>query len=128
MSADDVKPWIDMLVTLLSAGGLGGIFLAVLGWMKAKHERPAHIAPDPSMGSGALAQLGGMVMGRQTGEEIILALNAIAASQDRCTLVREKEIRVAQELSDVRHREMRTLNDHLDTLCDRLKNLPGCGA
>lgn len=128
MSADEVKPWIDMLVTLLSAGGLGGIFLAVLGWMKAKHERPSHIASDPNVGPGALAQIGGMVMGRQTADELILGLNAMASAQDRCTLVREKEIRVAQELAEMRHREFRTLNDHLDTLCDRLKNLPGCGA
>jgi len=127
MSADEVKPWIDLLVTLLTGGGVGGIILAMLGYMKAKRERPPHIA-DPNVGGGALAQIGGMVMGRQTADEMIAALNSIAAAQDRCTLVREKEIRVAQELGETRHREIRVMNDRLDTLCDRLKNLPGCSA
>jgi len=117
-----------MLVALMSVGGGGAVLLAVVGWMKAKHEKPAHIADPPGVGSSGMAALGGMVMGRQLGEDIVTALNNMAASQDRCTLVREQEIRQAREIGDMRHREMRTLNDHLDTLCDRLKNLPGCGA
>ena len=128
MSADEVKQWVDMLIALMAPASLGGIILAAIGYWRAKQERPAHIAPDPGVGSTALAHLGGMVMGRQTGEEIILALNAIAASQDRCTLVREKEIRVAQEIAETRHREARMLNDNLDRLCDRLKGVAGLGA
>jgi len=123
MSADDVKPWIDLLVTLLTGGGVGGILLAVIGWMKAKREKPDHVAAEPTVGQNALAHIGGMVMGRQLGEEIVTNLAALAASQDRCTLVREQEIRLAREISDQRHGEMRKLNDHLDTLCDRLKNI-----
>jgi len=128
MSADDVKPWVDMLIALMSVGGGGAVLLAVIGWMKAKHEKPAHIADPPGVGSAGMAALGGMVMGRQLGDDIVSGLNALAASQDRCTLVREQEIRLAREISDLRHGEMRKLNDHLDTLGDRLKNLPGCGA
>lgn len=124
MAADDVKPWVDILVTLLTGGGLGGIVLAFLGWMRAKHERPDHIAP-PNVGATAMGQIAGMVMGQQSVTDMIDALRAIASAQDRCTLVREQEIRLYRDISDVRHREMRALNDHLDTLNDRLKAIPG---
>lgn len=104
MSADDVKPWIDLLVTLLTGGGVGGILLAWVGGMKAKREKPDHIAEKPTVGGGGLAQIAGMVMGQGDLKDIIDALRGVSASHDRCTLMRETEMTFRKKEAD-EHRE-----------------------
>jgi hypothetical protein len=127
MPAEDVKPWVDMLVALMSAGGGGAILLAFMGWMKAKHERPDHIAP-PVPATGMAQQIGGMVMAQSATDGIIAGLNSLAAAHTSHTAWCMTDAKTRQETEDRWHKDFKTLSDHIDTLNDRLKNLPGCGA
>ena len=111
MSPEDVKQWVDILSTLLAAGGGGGILLAIIGYMRAKLERPAHIAP-PTVGGNGLAQIAGMVMGQSDLKDFSDGLRAIAASHDRCTLMRETEmIARKKEVEETREHEKRLLEE-----------------
>lgn len=111
MSPDDVKKWVDILSTLLAAGGGGGIILAVIGYMRAKMERPPHIAP-PTVGGTGMAQIAGMVMGQGDLKDITEGLRTMAASHDRCTLVREAEmIARKKEVEETREHEKRLLEE-----------------
>ncbi|WP_019905728.1 hypothetical protein [Methylobacterium sp. 77] len=111
MSPEDVKQWVDILSTLLAAGGGGGIILAVIGYMRAKMERPPHIAP-PSVGNNGLAQIAGMVMGQGDLKDIIDGLRGVSASHDRCTLMRETEMAFRKkEAEEHREHERRLLEE-----------------
>lgn len=110
MSPEDVKKWVDILSTLLAASGGGGIILAVIGYMRAKAERP-HIE-KPSVGGAGLAQIAGMVMGQDDLKDIIDGLRTMAASHDRCTLVRETEMAARKkEVEETREHEKRLLEE-----------------
>jgi hypothetical protein len=112
MSPDDVKKWVDMLAALLAAGSGGGIILAVIGYMRAKLERPEHIAEKPSVGGNGLAQIAGMVMGQNDLKDLNEGLRAVAASHDRCTLVREAEMLARKkEVEETREHERRLLEE-----------------
>ncbi|KQP61044.1 hypothetical protein ASF39_15320 [Methylobacterium sp. Leaf108] len=105
-----MKQWVDILSTLLAAGGGGGIILAVIGYMRAKAEKP-HIA-SPTVGTGGLAQIAGMVMGQTDLKDIIDALRGISASHDRCTLMRESEmVARKKEVDETREHERRLLEE-----------------
>ncbi|MCJ2132435.1 hypothetical protein [Methylobacterium sp. E-045] len=110
MSPEDVKQWVDILSTLLAAGGGGGILLAVIGYMRAKVEKP-HIAP-PTVGGNGLAQIAGMVMGQTDLKDIIDGLRGVSASHDRCTLMRETEMAFRKkEAEEHREHERRLLEE-----------------
>jgi hypothetical protein len=110
MSPDDVKQWVDILSTLLAAGGGGGIILAVIGYMRAKMEKP-HIE-RPTVGSEGLAQIAGMVMGQSDLKNLIEGLRGISASHDRCTLMRETEMLARKkEVEETREHERRLLEE-----------------
>lgn len=110
MSPEDAKQWVDILSTLLAAGGGGGILLAVIGYMRAKLEKP-HIE-RPTVGGAAMAQIAGMVMGQSDVKDIVEALRATAASHDRCTLVREAEmIARKKEVEETRDHEKKLLEE-----------------
>lgn len=110
MSPEDVKQWVDILSTLLAAGGGGGIILAVIGYMRAKLEKP-HIAPA-SVGGPGLAQIAGMVMGQNDLRDIIDGLRGVSASHDRCTLMRETEMAFRKkEAEEHREHERRLLEE-----------------
>jgi hypothetical protein len=111
MSPEDVKQWVDILSTLLAAGGGGGIILAVIGYMRAKLEKP-HIADKPSIGMPGLAQIGGMVMGQNDLQSLIDAMRGVAASHDRCTLAREADVASRKkEAEEHREHERRLLEE-----------------
>ena len=111
MSPDDVKQWVDILSTLLAAGGGGGIILAVIGYMRAKMEKP-HIADRPSIGAAGLASIGGLLMGQNDLKEMSEGLRAVATSYDRCTLTREAEMLARkEELKETREHERRLLEE-----------------
>ena len=111
MSPDDVKQWVDILSTLLAAGGGGGIILAVIGYMRAKMEKP-HIADRPSIGAAGLASIGGMLMGQNDLKEMSEGLRAVATSYDRCTLTREAEMLARKkEVEETREHEKRLLEE-----------------
>ena len=99
----ETKEVLDYLLAFLAPGAAGGIVLAVIGWMKASKEKP-HIAPPPTVGAGALAQIGGMVVAQKDMRDFIEGLGQIAASQDRCTLAREAEMQLRKKLAE-EHRE-----------------------
>ncbi|WP_264045482.1 hypothetical protein [Methylobacterium flocculans] len=110
MSPEDVKQWVDILSTLLAAGGGGGILLAVIGYMRAKVEKP-HITP-PTVGSGGLAQIAGMVMGQGDLASLNEGLRMVSASYDRCTLTRETEMAARKkEVEETREHERRLLEE-----------------
>lgn len=111
MSPKDVKQWVDILNTLLAAGSGGGIILAIVGYMRAKAEKP-HIADKPSIGASGLAQIGGMVMGQSDLKDLNEGLRAIAASHDRCTLTRKAEMLARkEEIKETREHERRLLEE-----------------
>ena len=111
MSPEDVKQWVDILNTLLAAGSGGGIILAIVGYMRAKAEKP-HIADKPSIGSVGLAQIGGMVMGQNDLQSLIDALRGVSASHDRCTLAREADVASRKkEAEEHREHERRLLEE-----------------
>ena len=106
--ATDIWGW---LLALMGTGGGGAIALAFFGWLKAKAERPPHIAP-PSVGSNGMAQIAGMVMGQTDLQALIDALRAISASHDRCTLAREAEMAShKKEVEETRDHEKRLLEE-----------------
>ncbi|MCC0805769.1 hypothetical protein FPV16_05950 [Methylobacterium sp. W2] len=72
--------------------------------MRAKMERPPHIA-SPSVGGAGLAQIAGMVMGQGDLQDLIDGLRGISASHDRCALMRETEMAV-------RKKEVEVTRDH----------------
>jgi hypothetical protein len=132
MMAPEVTDIWSWLLAIMGTGSGGAVILAVLGWLKARNEKP-HIAP-PSVGGGALAQIGGMVMGQQDLRDLVEALRAMAASHDRCTLVRETEMEVRKklakerreheiEMEERRHDDYRPMLDQMKTLCDRLRDV-----
>lgn len=81
MSPEGVKQWVDIPSTLLAAGGGGGVILALVGYTRAKLEKP-HIE-RPTLGAGGLAQIAGMVIGQGDRKGIIDGLRGISASLDR---------------------------------------------
>lgn len=147
MSPEEVKPWIDMLIALLAAGGGGATLLAFIGYKKAKAEKEPE-APRPQVGGGALAQIGGMVMGQQTAQDIIAALQGIASSHDRCTVAREAEMLARKvqwaeyqtfkkkmederrdhelRLSRDAHNQYTQLVDVIGVLSRRVEQMPSC--
>jgi hypothetical protein len=111
MSPEDVKQWVDILSTLLAAGGGGGILLAVIGYMRAKVEKP-HIDDRPTIGAAGLASIGGMLMGQNDLKDIVDGLRSVSASYDRCTLTREAEMQSRKkEAEDHREHERRLLEE-----------------
>lgn len=137
MSPEDVKQWVDILSTLLAAGGGGGTILAVIGYMRAKLEKP-HIE-RPTVGGG-LAQIAGMVMGQGDLKDIIEGLRGVSASHDRCTLMRETEMafrkketeerRLLEErrqhekrLAEDRHQEYREMVEAIQGLAREMRDI-----
>lgn len=108
MSPEDVKQWVDILSTLLAASGGGGILLAVIGYMRAKEEKP-HIADRPSIGSAGLASIGGMLMGQNDLKDIIDGLRGVSASHDRCILMRETEMTFRKKKAEEHRKHERRL-------------------
>jgi cysteine synthase len=138
MSPVEAKAWADIVISIVVAVGGGGTVAAVIGYMKSKREPPAHIAP-PTPAGGIAQQIGGMVLSQTAVEGITAALNALAVAYTAHTLQcaadnksRREEMEAQRkherDLASDAQREMKTLNDHLDTLGTRIKNMPGCGA
>ncbi|ACL57897.1 hypothetical protein Mnod_2946 [Methylobacterium nodulans ORS 2060] len=117
----EAKELFDYLLAFAGPGAAGGIILAMFGWLKARAEKP-HIAP-PSVGGEGLAQIGGMVMGERTARELIDGLHAVAASYDRCTLVREAEMAMRKRHREEIHEERRQTVDAIRSLADRIRDV-----
>jgi hypothetical protein len=140
----ETKEVLDYLVALMEPASLGGVILGFFGWMKARAEKP-HIADAPSIGTAALAQIDGMVMGQQDLRDLIDAMRGISASHDRCTLMRETEMQLQKQLAKERreheddlardrrdheaqifrdrHEQWRVMCDLMRTLSDRPRDL-----
>jgi len=121
MSPDDVKKWLDLLVVLIGSGGVGTIILAFIGYWKARAERPP--PPNGNIGHPGMAQIAGMVMGQSQLDDIIGALRLLATAMSAQAIAVENHMRATRDTSDTRHGEARRLNDHLDTIGDRLKDV-----
>ncbi len=117
----EAKELLDYLLAFAGPGAAGGIVLAMFGWLKARAEKP-HIAP-PSVGAEGVTQIAGMVMSQGTARDIIDGLRAVAASHDRCTLVRETEIQLRKKHHEELHEQHRQIVDIGRTLCDRLRDV-----
>lgn len=106
----EAKELLDYLLAFAGPGAAGGVALAFFGWLKAKAEKP-HIA-QPSVGGGGLAQIAGMVMGQSDLKDLNEGLRAVAASHDRCTLMREAEMLARKkEVEETRDHERRLLEE-----------------
>lgn len=88
-----------MTLQFLGPAGLGGVFMAYLGWARARresvaraiHEKPPEPALPPAHTPAQhnIAQIGGLVMSYQTMESLISAVNKLAvAHEDKTELCR----------------------------------------
>lgn len=107
----EAKELLDYLLAFAGPGAAGGVALAFFGWLKAKAEKP-HIDDRPSIGAGGLAQIGGMMLAQSDAKDITEGLRAVAASHDRCTLMREAEMAARKkEVEETREHEKRLLEE-----------------
>jgi hypothetical protein len=112
----EAKEMLDYIVAIAGPSALGGIAIAMFGWLKARAEKPGHIAPEkPTVGAQGMAQIAGMVLGQSDVKDLNEGLRLVSASYDRCTLARETEtLSRKKEAEENREHEKRLLAERRD--------------
>lgn len=116
MSPEEAKGWVDILVPIIGAGGLGGIVLAIVGAKKASSEKPAE--ERPSIGNAGMVQIAGMMASEHFGMQLLERLQGLNEGLRALARAKEDEARAIREAAEDRRNGIRRLCEEIDGLTD----------
>lgn len=121
MSPEEVKAYADIAVTVMSAGGITSIILAVIGAKKAKKEREEE-SDKPSIGLAGMAGIGGMLASDNHVHVLVKAIEALAfaytSASERSRSEAEADRATARRLVE----ELGELNSALRKMSAKLRD------
>jgi hypothetical protein len=121
LSPDQIKGYTDIVVSLVGAGGVGALLLAVIGMKKATTETPPP-PPAPNVGGAGMAQIGGMLAGEHFGMELLRHMGDLSDATREQARAQEGTTRALRESAEERRSDARRLSERIEHLTERLKD------
>lgn len=122
MSPEEVKPYADIVIAVMSAGGLTSIILAFLG--RNKKEREDKDEDDrPNIGMAGMAGLGSLLASESQFARLIASIEALALAQTTASERSRHEAEVRSRAMEDSRAVNRKFVEQLEELNSTLKRL-----
>lgn len=116
--APEVKEYADYLTALIGASGIGGVVIAIFGWMAARN---SHVEPEAAtVGAKGVAQIGALILDDAVGNQAVAAIDRLTLALTSAVTTRTEEIAQAKKRGEELHDDMRDLTGELRELARRI--------
>lgn len=122
MSPDEVKQYADIVVAVMSAGGVTSILLAIIGAKKSKREDKED-DDRPNIGAAGMNAIGGMLATEGNLTRLITSIDALALTHTTASERSRHEAEVHTRTAEDHRAVMRRMVEQLEELNTTLKKL-----
>lgn len=119
MSPDEVKQYADIVVAVMSAGGVTSILLAIIGAKKSKREDKED-DDRPSIGAAGMNAIGGMLATEGHLTRLIASIEALAFTHTTASERHRNEADADRAIARRMVEELSELNGTLRKLASKL--------